>query len=88
MGDSPRSVAVVDVNGDGISDLVTSNGFSDDISVLIGNGDGTYQTEQRFAVGDTPESITVIDLDGDGLPDVVTTISGFFSNEISVLFHQ
>ena len=41
-GLSPRSVAVADVNGDGRPDLVTANRGSDDVSVLLGRGDGTF----------------------------------------------
>jgi len=36
-GTAPQSVALADVNGDGLTDVVTSNEFSDNISVLLGN---------------------------------------------------
>ena len=86
------SVAVADLNGDGAPDLVTANGgnpsfgIPGDVSVLLGNGDGTFQPEQRFAAGVTPRSVAVAALNGDDLPDIVTPNSG--SDDISVLLHQ
>ena len=51
-GDGPRSVAVADLNGDTIPDLVTANEYSDDVTVLLGNGDGSFQAAVSFAAGD------------------------------------
>ena len=50
----PFSVAIGDVNGDGRPDLVTANSGSDDVSVLLGNGDGTFRPQARFAAGRGP----------------------------------
>ena len=71
-GDSPRSVAVADLDGDTVPDVVTANERSDDVSVLLGNGDGSFQAAVAFAAGDDPQSVVVADLDGDTVPDVVT----------------
>ena len=43
VGSDPTAVAVADVNGDGKPDLVTANDGDDTVSVLLGNGDGTFQ---------------------------------------------
>ena len=51
---NPHSVAVADLDGDGAPDLVTANAYSDDVSVLLGNGDGSFQAQQRFAAGPWP----------------------------------
>jgi hypothetical protein len=83
VGASPTSVAVADLNGDGIPDLVTANADSNDVSVLLGRGGGTFAPQQRFAVGRTPQSVIVADLNGDGLPDLVN--SNVFSDDVSVL---
>ena len=39
-GTNPRSVAVGDFNGDGKPDLATANSYYDNVSVLVGNGNG------------------------------------------------
>jgi hypothetical protein len=83
VGDSPGSIALNDVNGDGINDVMTANSRSSDISVLLGNGDGYFQAEQRVDVGSNPQSIVLDDVNGDGRLDVVTANKG--SNDISVL---
>jgi hypothetical protein len=83
VGDRPESKAIVDLNGDGISDVVTMNRESDDISVLLGNGDGSFQAQQRYAVGDWPTSITLEDINSDGVLDVVT--GHFRSDDVLVL---
>ena len=41
------------------------------MSVLLGNGDGTFQPQRTFGAGDHPVSIAVADLNGDGKPDIV-----------------
>jgi hypothetical protein len=87
VGETPKSVAVADLNGDGGGDIVTANTSSNDISVLLGNGDGSFQPQQRFAAGDGPISVAVVDLNGDGGLDIVTANAGPVpgSNDISVL---
>jgi hypothetical protein len=81
--DRPRSVAVADLNADGAPDLVTANDGSNDVSVLLGSGDGTFQAQQTFVVGDLPASVAVADLNADGAPDLVTANIG--SDDVSVL---
>ena len=84
--DGPGSVAVADLNNDGIPDLVTANFNSDDVSVLLGNGDGTFQPQQTFPVGRSPISVAVADLNADGAPDLVTAnLNDLNSRGVSVL---
>ncbi len=80
---SPRSVTLGDVNGDGRLDIVTANRNSNNASVLLGNGNGTFQTQQTFATGTSPHSVTLGDVNGDGKLDIVTANYG--SNTASVL---
>src|SRR5208283_5384452 len=76
-GCSASSVAVADVNGDGKPDLLVTNWTSNcvngdgTVAVLMGNGDGTFQTAVVYSVypGDSV-SVAVADLNGDGKPDV------------------
>jgi hypothetical protein len=51
-GDAPYSVAVADFDGDTVPDLVTAIYISDSVTVLLGNGDGTFQAAVSFAAGD------------------------------------
>src|SRR5438046_9028435 len=50
-GAGPFSVAAGDLNGDGRLDLVVANSLANSVTVLLGNGDGTFQATQRFAAG-------------------------------------
>ena len=51
---------------------MTSDHNDNTASVLLGNGDGTFQAKQFFGTGSTPESVVVGDLNGDGVKDLVT----------------
>jgi hypothetical protein len=75
VGSNPRSVAVADLNGDGIPDLVTANNGDNTVSVLLGNGNGTFQPALNFPTGIAPVFVTVADLNGDGKPDLITANS-------------
>jgi hypothetical protein len=74
-GVGPVQVVAEDLNGDGILDLATANqpGPAQDLhgsaSVLLGNGDGTFQLQQQYAAGLSPSSIVVADFNGDGQMD-------------------
>jgi hypothetical protein len=47
------------------------------VSVLLGNGNGTFQSRQTFATGQKPASVTVADVNGDGRLDLaVANASG------------
>jgi hypothetical protein len=73
----PVSVAVADVNGDGKPDLIVANdGFLGSVSVLLGNGNGTFLAQQMFPAGVNPYSVAVGDLNGDGKPDIVVANNG------------
>ena len=62
---------MADLNGDGIPDIVAANYGSDTVSVLLGNGNGTFKPAQSFAAGSGPASVAVADLYGDGKLDLV-----------------
>jgi Bacterial Ig-like domain (group 3)/FG-GAP-like repeat/FG-GAP repeat len=83
VGQGPFSVAVGDFNGDGKPDMAVVNVFSNSVSVLLGNGDGTFHMAKNFAVGDQPSSLAVGDFNGDGKLDLV--VANEHSNNVSVL---
>ena len=80
----PFQVVVADVNGDGISDILTANRSDNSVSVLLGNRDGSFQTRETFGTGRLPISVAVADLNGDGKPDIVT--ANYTGSNVSVLF--
>jgi hypothetical protein len=69
-GGQPLSVAVGDLNGDGFDDLVTANASRNNVSVVLGNGDGTFQPSAQFAAGDGPQWVSIGHLNGDTAPDL------------------
>jgi hypothetical protein len=68
------ALAVGDLNGDGNLDVVvTTRGFGDPnfVSVLLGNGDGTFQAPVNYPLDMLPTSVAVADFKGDGRPDLM-----------------
>jgi hypothetical protein len=71
-GISPNFATLFDFNGDGKADLVTAN-TNNTVSVLLGNGDGTFQTPATtITVGTNPIPLLIADITGDGKPDILT----------------
>ena len=83
-GDGPSAIITFDLNLDNSLDLVVANQADDTVSVLMGNGDGTFGAPADFTVGLAPSSVAVGDFNGDGDLDIVTTNEG--DDTISVLF--
>jgi hypothetical protein len=64
-GVRPHCVAVGDFDGDGNLDLAVANADSTDVSILLGNGDGTFTVPApTYAAGDEPNSVAVGDFKG------------------------
>ena len=73
------SVAVADLNGDGVKDLVGADIFTGGAMVVqLGNGDGTFGAVDTFTLpsSPTPLGATVADVNGDGLGDVLSGAYG------------
>jgi hypothetical protein len=93
-GRDPEALAIADLNGDGHPDVVTANSYGNDVSVFLGNGDGTLRNAHEFPAGTAPASVAIMDLNGDGRLDIATTNGGLAegeaeeingSNDISVM---
>jgi hypothetical protein len=92
-GSGSQSLAVEDVNGDRNLDLVIlSSGSSDPasglikgggVSVLLGRGDGTFESGHSYPLQDYPQAVAVGDLNGDGKPDLAIANNGYVSLLIS-----
>jgi hypothetical protein len=88
-GICPNSIAVGDFNGDGKTDLAVVNGgdgtndYAGTVTVLLGNGDGTFTAAVSPATGRRSDSVAVGDFNGDGIPDLA--IANESDNTITVL---
>lgn len=83
-----RNIALGDLDGDGVLDVVVTHHFIDEVSVFMGVGDGTFGIEQQYSVGVSPLDIKLGDLDADGDLDAVVACSGDDDNylgDVSIL---
>ncbi len=79
-GNGPDAVVAGDFNGDGHLDLAIANGGDNDVSILLGNGDGTFQESVQYAVGSDPYAIVAGDFNGDGHLDLAVANQGSFDD--------
>src|SRR5262245_33774766 len=82
-GRSPRSVTVADFNGDLHPDVAVANSASNDVSVFLGNSDGSLRPAGAVAVGTTPSFLASGDFNGDRLTDLAVANTG--SNNVAIL---
>src|SRR5207247_1427240 len=82
-GNYPSSVVLGDLNGDGKPDLAVANYSDNTVSVLLGNGDGTFGPNRDYATGSLPLSVAIADLNADGRQDLATANSS--DNTLSVV---
>ena len=69
-----------DLNGDGKFDVAVANSVSNDVSILLGHGDGTFAAAMGYAiVGMNAGSIAAGDLDGDKKLDLAVVAEGGLS---------
>jgi Bacterial Ig-like domain (group 3)/FG-GAP-like repeat len=66
---------VGDFNGDGIADLAVANMYANNVTLLFGQGDGTFTSAGTLATGVFPSAVAVGDFNGDGKLDLAVTNS-------------
>jgi hypothetical protein len=82
-----RTVAVGDIDGDGVGDVAVANMEGNNVTVLLGSRRGLRPAPASpIAVGGGPLAIAVADVDGDGKADVVT--GNLESGDVSVVFSR
>jgi hypothetical protein len=76
---APQAVTIEDVNGDGENDIISSNPKGGDVTILLGNGDGTVNVPTvGYSTGGNPKtSVLVADFNGDGLVDIIVPDNTF-----------
>ena len=79
----PPAIVAGDFNLDGIPDLATTNSSDHNITIRLGNGDGTFKAIGPYSVARAPRYVVTADFNLDGLPDVATVSQSSMS--VSVL---
>ncbi|MDW8241470.1 MAG: FG-GAP-like repeat-containing protein [Acidobacteriota bacterium] len=86
VGDGPSAIVVGDYNGDGKNDAAIANQLSDDLSILLGNGDSTFARARTVNGGDKPSALAAGDFNGDRRLDLAVT--NFDANSMRILNGQ
>ena len=88
VGAEPKGVCAADLDGDGDIDLAVANSDAEYISVIMSNGDGTFQAAVDYAVSGGPVEISAADLDGDGDLDLAAATYFYEGVGASVLINR
>lgn len=84
IGNGMQSIKAYDLNNDGKLDLVLVNPNGNTIDVLLGNGNGSFQSNNLYTVGNSPRGVVVGDFNSDGILDLA--VVNATDNDITILF--
>ena len=88
VGTAPLKMVAVDLDGDNWLDITTANDVSNDISVLLSNGNGTWEMNTTYYCGVGPSDIFAPDIDSDRDMDLMVVNRGVsHDGSISVFFN-
>ncbi len=86
--DGPRYLRLADVNGDSRLDIITAGGLNTftpgKISILPGNGNGSFGTRSDLSIPDPINDLLIADVNGDGRPDLATAYLSSFSTDTGI----
>lgn len=87
-GQSPAGVALADFNGDGNRDIAVTSDTPDQVSVMLGVGDGTFGAPLPVfqQAGSGPQALIAADFDRDGDMDLAVSLQN--QNQIALLTNQ
>jgi hypothetical protein len=84
VGGVPASVVIADFNNDGNLDLAVSDLGANQISILLGKGDGSFHPARNFSVPSCA-GLTVGDFNGDGIPDLaIVEYAGYGTGALGI----
>jgi hypothetical protein len=83
-GRIPNRIAIGDVNGDGVNDIVSSDNGSNKIYLFKMNSNGSILSQITIEVGNQPKGVAITDLNGDKKAEIVVCNNA--DNEITIVF--
>ena len=83
VGSNPQGVAVADFNGDKIPDIAVANSGAGTVSILLGNGDGTFTLKATVATGSGATAVIAGNFNGGTIVDLA--VANQTANTVSIL---
>ena len=85
-GKIPNRIAIGDVNGDGVNDIVCPDNGSNKIYLFLMNRNGSVSSSKVITVGNQPKGVAIADLNGDGKSDIV--VCNQLDNDITIIISK